>query len=232
MYSVFFPWKMMMFHSYASLPEGNLCALLGRAICFIAITGTCPTVPIKICITATQGNLKSPKSPCLTLRGRGTCSKHFLRNDFWQIHQKNLIHLPTGRDPGITRRGLCSRVPRKSNLLVSIVDKFLQIPMVSTAQNLHLEGEISWPRSIFEGLPHPRNSCKSKCVNNSKRVVKQIMKSQRSSRKRICDKILRQSVSPQIGPTKVQPMLNEMSPKFQLQQAKLHKSSAMRLIAS
>lgn len=57
------------------------------------------------------------------------------------------------------------------------------------------------------------------------------MKSQRSSSKWICGKIVRQSVLPQIGLTKIQPMLNEMSPKFQLRQAKWLKSSATRLIA-
>jgi hypothetical protein len=46
--------------------------------------------------TSSNRNWKSPKYPCLALRGRETCSKHFLScTDYWWIHQKNLIHLPT-----------------------------------------------------------------------------------------------------------------------------------------
>ena len=46
--------------------------------------------------TSSNRNWKSPKYPCLALRGRETCSKHFLScTDFSWIHQENLIHLPT-----------------------------------------------------------------------------------------------------------------------------------------
>ena len=46
--------------------------------------------------TSSNRNWKSPKYPCLALRGRETCSKHFLScTDYCWIHQKNLIHLPT-----------------------------------------------------------------------------------------------------------------------------------------